>query len=103
MRTPLICENTRTTSKLRISLQFRKHDFVYFPPFPRYKISGVLFKVYTVSDAIKVVQRFPLPDVSKRKLLKSVGVFRFPRVSSAAHSADDAYIDLCICSKFSVV
>ncbi|KAI3685840.1 hypothetical protein L6452_35100 [Arctium lappa] len=57
---------------------------------------GVLFKVYIVGDAIKVVRRFSLPDVSKRELSRSFGVFRFPRVSSAAQSADDADLDPCI-------
>ncbi|KAI3667149.1 hypothetical protein L6452_42197 [Arctium lappa] len=59
-------------------------------------VGGVLFKVYIVGDAIKVVRRFSLPDVSKRELSRSVGVFRFPRVSSAAQSADDADLDPCI-------
>lgn len=57
---------------------------------------GVLFKVYIVGDAIKVVRRFSLPDVSKRELSKNSGVFHFPRVSSAAQSADDADLDPCI-------
>ncbi|KAF8395988.1 hypothetical protein HHK36_017599 [Tetracentron sinense] len=54
---------------------------------------GVLFKVYIVGEAIKVVRRFSLPDVSKRELSKNAGVFRFPRVSCAAASADDADLD----------
>ncbi|OWM80586.1 hypothetical protein CDL15_Pgr006616 [Punica granatum] len=54
---------------------------------------GVLFKVYIVGEAIKVVRRFSLPDVSRRELSKSAGVFRFPRVSCAAASADDADLD----------
>ncbi|OMO50878.1 Inositol-tetrakisphosphate 1-kinase [Corchorus capsularis] len=54
---------------------------------------GVLFKVYIVGEAIKVVRRFSLPDVSKRELAKNAGVFRFPRVSCAAASADDADLD----------
>lgn len=54
---------------------------------------GVLFKVYIVGDAIKVLRRFSLPDVSKRELSRSVGVYRFPRVSSASQSADDADLD----------
>ncbi|KAK9067830.1 hypothetical protein SSX86_011941 [Deinandra increscens subsp. villosa] len=57
---------------------------------------GVLFKVYIVGDAIKVVRRFSLPDVSKRELSRSAGVYRFPRVSSASQSADDADLDPCI-------
>lgn len=54
---------------------------------------GVLFKVYIVGEAIKVVRRFSLPDVCKRELSRSEGVFRFPRVSCAAASADDADLD----------
>ncbi|XP_051126586.1 inositol-tetrakisphosphate 1-kinase 3-like [Andrographis paniculata] len=54
---------------------------------------GVLFKVYIVGEAIKVVRRFSLPDVSKRELSKNAGVYRFPRVSCAAASADDADLD----------
>ncbi|KAK1324195.1 Inositol-tetrakisphosphate 1-kinase 2 [Acorus calamus] len=57
---------------------------------------GVLFKVYIVGEAIKVVRRFSLPDVNKRELLNNAGVFQFPRVSSAAASADDADLDPCI-------
>ncbi|WOL03062.1 inositol-tetrakisphosphate 1-kinase 3 [Canna indica] len=54
---------------------------------------GVLFKVYIVGEAIKVVRRFSLPDVNKHQLLSTTGVFRFPRVSCAAASADDANLD----------
>ncbi|XP_008236242.1 PREDICTED: inositol-tetrakisphosphate 1-kinase 3 isoform X1 [Prunus mume] len=54
---------------------------------------GVLFKVYIVGEAIKVVRRFSLPNISKRELEKLAGVFRFPRVSCAAASADDADLD----------
>ncbi|XP_047980703.1 inositol-tetrakisphosphate 1-kinase 3-like [Salvia hispanica] len=54
---------------------------------------GVLFKVYIVGEAIKVLRRFSLPDVSKRELKSSAGVYRFPRVSCAAASADEADLD----------
>ncbi|KAH6764949.1 Inositol 1 [Perilla frutescens var. hirtella] len=54
---------------------------------------GVLFKVYIVGEAIKVVRRFSLPDVSRRELKKNAGVYRFPRVSCAAASADEADLD----------
>lgn len=60
----------------------------------------VLFKVYIVGNAIKVVRRFSLPDVSRRELSKAAGVFRFPRVSCAAASADDADLDPNIAGKF---
>lgn len=54
---------------------------------------GVLFKVYIVGEVIKVVRRFSLPDVDERELTNNAGVFRFPRVSCAAASADDADLD----------
>ncbi|KAJ0981878.1 hypothetical protein J5N97_010133 [Dioscorea zingiberensis] len=54
---------------------------------------GVLFKVYIVGEAIKVVRRFSLPDVDEHQVLNSAGIFRFPRVSCAAASADDADLD----------
>ncbi|XP_044475106.1 inositol-tetrakisphosphate 1-kinase 3-like isoform X2 [Mangifera indica] len=54
---------------------------------------GVLFKVYIVGEAIKVVRRFSLPDVSKQELSRTAGVYHFPRVSCAAASADDADLD----------
>ncbi|GMI83154.1 inositol 1,3,4-trisphosphate 5/6-kinase 3 [Hibiscus trionum] len=54
---------------------------------------GVLFKVFIVGEAIKVVRRFSLPNVTKQDLSSNVGVYRFPRVSCAAASADDADLD----------
>ncbi|KAH7292999.1 hypothetical protein KP509_28G007400 [Ceratopteris richardii] len=51
---------------------------------------GVLFKVYIVGDSVRVVRRFSLPDVHKQL---GNGVIAFPRVSSAAASADDADLD----------
>ncbi|KAK9166115.1 hypothetical protein Scep_001306 [Stephania cephalantha] len=54
---------------------------------------GVLFKVYIVGEAIKVVRRFSLPDVNEQQLLSCAGVFRLPRVSCAAASAEDADLD----------
>ncbi|XVE49366.1 hypothetical protein DITRI_Ditri01bG0077800 [Diplodiscus trichospermus] len=54
---------------------------------------GVLFKIYIVGDAIKVVRRLSLPNVSKRGAVKDAGIFPFPRVSSAAASAEDADLD----------
>ncbi|GLT98088.1 hypothetical protein SLE2022_156100 [Rubroshorea leprosula] len=54
---------------------------------------GVLFKIYIVGDAIKVVRRFSLPNISKCEPAKVAGLYRFPRVSSAAASADDADLD----------
>lgn len=57
---------------------------------------GVLFKVYIVGEAIKVVRRFSLPDISKRESPENTGVYRFPRVSCASASADDADLDPCV-------
>ncbi|XP_042509362.1 inositol-tetrakisphosphate 1-kinase 3-like isoform X1 [Macadamia integrifolia] len=57
---------------------------------------GVLFKVYIVGEAIKVVRRFSLPDIDERELLCNAGVYRFPRVSCAAASADEADLDPCV-------
>ncbi|GMI90628.1 inositol 1,3,4-trisphosphate 5/6-kinase 3 [Hibiscus trionum] len=54
---------------------------------------GVLFKVFIVGEAIKVVRRFSLPNVTKRDISTNVGVYRFPRVSRAAASADDVDLD----------
>ncbi|XP_008785699.1 inositol-tetrakisphosphate 1-kinase 1-like isoform X2 [Phoenix dactylifera] len=54
---------------------------------------GVLFKVYIVGEMIKVMRRSSLPDVNKREILNNAGVFQFPRVSSAAASADDVDLD----------
>ncbi|KAF5444275.1 hypothetical protein F2P56_036761 [Juglans regia] len=54
---------------------------------------GILFKVYIVGEIIKVVRRFSLPNFSKHELEKVAGVFRFPRVSSASASADDADLE----------
>ncbi|CAN0880171.1 Inositol-tetrakisphosphate 1-kinase 2 [Linum grandiflorum] len=54
---------------------------------------GVLFKIYIIGEAIKVVRRFSLPNVSSHELAKVAGVMPFPRVSCAAASADDADLD----------
>ncbi|XP_062214727.1 inositol-tetrakisphosphate 1-kinase 3 isoform X4 [Phragmites australis] len=57
---------------------------------------GVMFKVYIVGDAIRVVRRFSLPNVDEGDLSNNAGVFRFPRVSCAAANADDADLDPCV-------
>ncbi|OWM79130.1 hypothetical protein CDL15_Pgr003301 [Punica granatum] len=54
---------------------------------------GLLFKIYIVGEAIKVVRRFSLPNVGEQELLKVGGFLRFPRVSCAAASAEDAELD----------
>ncbi|WVZ56103.1 hypothetical protein U9M48_006682 [Paspalum notatum var. saurae] len=54
---------------------------------------GIFFKVYIISETIQVVRRFSLPDVNTYDLLNNVGIYRLPRVSCAAASADDADLD----------
>ncbi|XP_062210461.1 inositol-tetrakisphosphate 1-kinase 2-like [Phragmites australis] len=54
---------------------------------------GILFKVYIIGETVQVVRRFSLPDVNTYDLLNSAGVYRLPRVSCAAASADDADLD----------
>lgn len=54
---------------------------------------GILFKVYIIGETIQVVRRFSLPDVNTYDLLNNVGIYRLPRVSCAAASADDADLD----------
>lgn len=54
---------------------------------------GILFKVYVIGDAIKVVRRYSLPDVSDKDKDLVFGVKKFPRVSSAAATADEADLD----------
>jgi hypothetical protein len=62
-------------------------------------IGGVLFKVYIVGDAIRVVRRFSLPNVDAGDLSNNAGVFRFPRVSCAAATAEDADLDPHVAGK----
>lgn len=62
-------------------------------------IGGVLFKVYIVGDAIRVVRRFSLPNVDEGDLSNNAGVFRFPRVSCAAATAEDADLDPHVAGK----
>jgi inositol-1,3,4-trisphosphate 5/6-kinase / inositol-tetrakisphosphate 1-kinase len=62
-------------------------------------IGGVMFKVYIVGDTIRVVRRFSLPNVDEGDVSNNAGVFRFPRVSCAAASADDADLDPHVAGK----
>ena len=52
-----------------------------------------MFKVYIIGDAIRVVRRFSLPNVDEGDMSNNAGVFRFPRVSCATTSANDADLD----------
>ncbi|BAF25933.1 inositol-tetrakisphosphate 1-kinase 1 [Oryza sativa Japonica Group] len=54
---------------------------------------GILFKVYVVGETIRVVRRFSLPDVNIYDLENNDGIFRFPRVSCATNTAEDAEVD----------
>ncbi|CAL4913393.1 unnamed protein product [Urochloa decumbens] len=54
---------------------------------------GILFKVYIIGETVQVVRRFSLPDVNAYDLLNSVGIYRLPRVSCAAATADGAELD----------
>jgi inositol-1,3,4-trisphosphate 5/6-kinase/inositol-tetrakisphosphate 1-kinase len=49
--------------------------------------------VYIIGEAIQVVRRFSVPDVNTYDLLNNVGIYRLPRVSCAAASADHADLD----------
>lgn len=49
--------------------------------------------MYIIGEAIQVVRRFSLPDVNTYDLLNNVGIYRLPRVSCAAASADHADLD----------
>lgn len=53
---------------------------------------GVLFKVYVIGNAIKVVRRYSLPDLGEGDQV-GFGVKSFPRVSSAAATAEEADLD----------
>ncbi|KAL9225671.1 hypothetical protein vseg_001565 [Gypsophila vaccaria] len=92
---PLIADGTAKSHEL--SLAYDQYSLQNLePPLVLQEFvnhGGVMFKVFIVGDAIKVVRRFSLPNVSKRELSKTSGVFRFPRVSCAVASADDADLD----------
>ncbi|KAG5526256.1 hypothetical protein RHGRI_032515 [Rhododendron griersonianum] len=92
---PLIVDGTAKSHELFIAYdEFSLSNLE--PPFVVQEFinhGGVLFKVYIIGETIKVVRRFSLPDVFNPELSKIAGVFRFPRVSSAAASAEDANLD----------
>ncbi|XP_058190493.1 inositol-tetrakisphosphate 1-kinase 4-like isoform X1 [Rhododendron vialii] len=91
---PLLVDGTAKSHELFIAYdEFSLSNLE--PPFVVQEFinhGGVLFKVYIIGETIKVVRRFSLPDVFNPELSK-IGVFRFPRVSSAAASAEDANLD----------
>ncbi|EXC01137.1 Inositol-tetrakisphosphate 1-kinase 2 [Morus notabilis] len=92
---PLVADGSAKSHEL--SLAFDRYSLQKLePPLVLQEFvnhGGVLFKVYIIGEAIKVLRRFSLPDVSKRELSKTAGVYRFPRVSCAAASADDADLE----------
>jgi hypothetical protein len=59
--------------------------------------------VYIIGETIQVVRRFSLPDVNTYDLLNNVGIYRLPRVSCAAASADDADLDPLIAGEICAV
>ncbi|CAK7347350.1 unnamed protein product [Dovyalis caffra] len=87
---PLVADGSAKSHEL--SLAYDQQSLQKLEP-PLVLQEGVMFKVYIVGEAIKVVRRFSLPDVCKRELSNIAGVFRFPRVSCAAASADNADLD----------
>ncbi|KDO81366.1 hypothetical protein CISIN_1g019319mg [Citrus sinensis] len=94
---PLVADGSAKSHEL--SLAYDQYSLKKLEPplvLQEFVNHGVLFKVYIVGEAIKVVRRFSLPDVTKQDLSTSAGVFRFPRVSCAAASADDADLDPCV-------
>ncbi|GAB2228309.1 hypothetical protein Droror1_Dr00010141 [Drosera rotundifolia] len=66
-------------------------------------LQSVLFKVFIVGEAIKVVKRFSLPDICKPEVSGNGGVFHFPRVSCVAALADDADLDPSIAAASSPI
>ncbi|KAF1893545.1 hypothetical protein Lal_00002035 [Lupinus albus] len=92
---PLVADGSAKSHEL--SLAYEQYSLLKLePPLVLQEFvnhGGVLFKVYIVGDAIKVVRRFSLPDVSKWELSEDAGLYHFPRVSCAAASADDADLD----------
>ncbi|KAJ6928265.1 inositol-tetrakisphosphate 1-kinase 3 isoform X3 [Populus alba x Populus x berolinensis] len=92
---PLVADGSAKSHEL--SLAYDQHSLQKLePPLVLQEFvnhGGVMFKVYIVGETIKVVRRFSLPDVCKRELSNIAGVFRFPRVSCAAASADNADLD----------
>lgn len=59
--------------------------------------------MYIIGETIQVVRRFSLPDVNTYDLLNNVGIYRLPRVSCAAASADDADLDPLIAGEICAV
>lgn len=66
--------------------------FLRTHPFGYIFTGGVLFKVYVVGDAIKVVRRYSLPDLEEGEKV-GYGLKSFPRVSCAAATAEEADLD----------
>lgn len=92
---PLVVDGTAKSHELALAYDQHSLQMLETPLVLQEFVNhgGILFKVYIVGEAIKVVRRFSLPDVSKQEWSKSASVFRFPRVSCAAATADDADLD----------
>ncbi|KAK8552519.1 hypothetical protein V6N12_041110 [Hibiscus sabdariffa] len=99
LRLPLVAKpliNDGSAKSHELSLAYDQYSLQKLEPplvLQEFVNHGVLFKVFIVGEAIKVVRRFSLPNVTKRDLLSNVGVYRFPRVSRAAASVDDVELD----------
>ncbi|XP_050938239.1 inositol-tetrakisphosphate 1-kinase 3 isoform X2 [Cucumis melo] len=95
---PLVADGSEKSHQL--SLAYDKYSLQKLePPLVLQEFvnhGGVMFKVFIVGEAIKVVRRFSLPNVSMWEVLKNAGIYHFPRVSHAAASADDADLDPCV-------
>ena len=89
----MVCELIHRPWSFCVQFRLLSISLICFLGFAVDNTGGLLFKIYIVGETIKVVRRFSLPNISKRELSKVAGVFRFPRVSCAAASADDADLD----------
>ncbi|KAL6176689.1 hypothetical protein ACLB2K_053322 [Fragaria x ananassa] len=90
LKLPLVAKplvNDGSVKSHQLSLAYDRYSLQKLEP------PLVLQEFVNHGEAIKVVRRFSLPDVSKRELSETAGVYRFPRVSCAAASADDADLD----------
>ncbi|XP_078436588.1 inositol-tetrakisphosphate 1-kinase 4-like isoform X2 [Wolffia australiana] len=92
---PLVIDGTSKSHELSIAYDHFSLSLLEPPLLLQEFVNhgGVVFKVYVVGEAIKVVRRFSLPDVTEQELLRTSGIYRFPRVSCAAASADCADLD----------
>lgn len=91
---PLVIDGTAKSHELSLAFDLSSLSLLDPPLVLQEFIShgGVMFKVYIVGETIKVVRRKSLTNVDENDLCKK-GVIRFPRVSCAAASADEANLE----------